>query len=75
MDSEQVSFKSFAETGQRLSDPDIGRELVDPSWSRDQAGADSLKLSHRLLMLYSYLYLRPDYISYSLQTHVGDDVT
>ena len=29
VNSEQVSFESFAEAGERLCDPDIGRDLKD----------------------------------------------
>ena len=36
MNSEQVSFESFAEAGERLCGPDIGRELVPPLWSQDR---------------------------------------
>ena len=34
VNSEQLSFESFAEAGERLRDPDIGRKLVTPLRSR-----------------------------------------
>ena len=40
MNSEQVSFKSSAETGQRLCDPDIGRELIQ--WTESGKGNSRL---------------------------------
>ena len=36
VNSEQVSFESFAEAGERLCGPDINRELVPPLWSQDR---------------------------------------
>ena len=42
VNSEQVSFESFAEAGERLCDPDIGRELVPPLRSQNR---EKLRLS------------------------------
>ena len=36
VNSEQVSFESFAEAGERLCGPDLGRELVPPLWSQNR---------------------------------------
>ena len=49
MNSEQVSFKSFAKTGERLCDPDIGRELVPPLWSRERQTEKSCDFTDRPL--------------------------
>ena len=40
MNSEQLSFESFAEAGERLCDPDIGREPVPPLRSQTEKSCD-----------------------------------
>ena len=36
VNSEQESYESFEEAGERLCSPDVGRELVPPLWSQDR---------------------------------------